>query len=463
MKSRKLIQRIVTLSLAVLLCISLVGGITPAARAEGESTGPYETVFVHGLLGWGYEDLVDSIIPYWGMTSGNMMDYLTRQGYAVKAASVGPISSAWDRCCELFAQLTGTKVDYGQAHAEKCTAQYSERGYDLTHGRYGRDYTGKALIDGWGPIYGDDGEFLGWNENKVNLVGHSFGGPTILRFLQLLAEGDAAEIAWGKQQAAEQGGDWHDYVSPLFWGDYEGEQLVNSITTLAGVLNGTTFISTCDDETAFLEDMILAMANLLGVTDIGAIYDFQLEQFGLTRIPCSDSRVIVSRLKQSGFLAGDDQAWYDLSIAGCNELKQGWTTYDSVYYFSYAGDKTYSSISGNRLPDLDMFALFMPFSIKIGRYVNRYEFVSNVDGTRYGSIDKSWLANDGMVNTISARYPLGAAHKDFDANNVESGIWQVYPDQDMDHLAFSGGMLNSRPLKTRNFYLQLMGNLAATY
>lgn len=48
--------------------------------------------------------------------------------------------------------------------------------------------------------------------------------------------------------------------------------MVNSITTLAGVLNGTTFVSTCDDETAFLEDMILAMANRLPDLDMFAMF-----------------------------------------------------------------------------------------------------------------------------------------------------------------------------------------------
>jgi len=32
------------------------------------------------------------------------------------AASVAPNGSAWDRACELYAQLSGTRVDYGKAH-----------------------------------------------------------------------------------------------------------------------------------------------------------------------------------------------------------------------------------------------------------------------------------------------------------------------------------------------------------
>ena len=454
------LKKSLAMLLAVLMLIPLMCGIPVSAEEEHSGTD-YATVFIHGLLGWGDEDLINSVVPYWGMTAGDMMSYLEGNGYKAAVASIGPISSAWDRCCELFAQLSGTRVDYGQAHSEKCSDQYEQLGYELEHQRYGRDYTGRPLIENWGPIY-ENGKLTGWYDNKVNLVGHSFGGPTSLEFLQLLAEGDEAERQWGKEQAKLHGGDWHDYVSPLFWGDYDGEYLVNSVTTLAGVLNGTTFISACDDETAFLTDMCVLLGNALGMTDIGALYDFQLEQFGLTKTPGSDMKAEFSKLKRSGFIDGDDQAWYDLSIAGCNELKQGWATYDNVYYFSYAGDKTYKDLFGNNVPKLDMWLPFQPFSSKIGSYVNRYEFVMNINGTRYGYIDDTWKPNDGMVNSIAARFPLGAAHKDYDENNIEAGIWNVYPDQDIDHLSFSGGLLNSKPLTVRKFYTNMMQDIAAT-
>lgn len=458
----RMLKKSLALILAVLMLVPLMFTVPASAQEENTAVGTdYATVFIHGLLGWGDEDLINSVVPYWGMTAGDMISYLEDNGYTAVVASVGPVSSAWDRCCELFAQLSGTKVDYGQAHSQKFCDQYAELGYDLEHQRYGRDYTGRPIIENWGPIY-EDGKVTGWYDNKVNLIGHSFGGPTSLEFLQLLAEGDEAERQWGMEQAELYGGDWHDYVSPLFWGDYDGEYLVNSITTLAGVLNGTTFISACDDETAFLTDMCMLLGNALGMTDIGALYDFQLEQFGITKTPGSDIQAEFSKLKRSGFVDGDDQAWYDLSIAGCNELKQGWTTYDNVYYISYSGDKTYEDLLGNHLPDIDMWIPFQMFSTKIGSYVNRYEFVLNVDGTRYGYIDDSWKPNDGMVNTIAARYPLGAAHKDYDADNIEAGIWNVYPDQDLDHLSFSGGLLNSKPLTVRKFYLNMMQDIAAT-
>ena len=96
----------------------------------------YKYVFVHGLSGWGSYDAVYKVMPYWGMFGGDLMKYLGDKGFDCYAASVAPTGSAWDRACELYAQLTGTVVDYGKAHSEK-----------YNHERFGTDYTGKALID----------------------------------------------------------------------------------------------------------------------------------------------------------------------------------------------------------------------------------------------------------------------------------------------------------------------------
>lgn len=175
MKGKKLLAML----LAVMMLVPLFAGVG-AASAEEVSGADYPTVFVHGLLGWGDEDSINKLVPYWGMTAGDMHAYMNGLGYNTYVASVGPVSSAWDRCCELYAQLAGTKVDYGQAHSDKCSAQFDDLGYELHHERYGRDYTGNALIDeNWGPIY-ENGKVVGWYDTKVNLVGHSSAAPPSL-------------------------------------------------------------------------------------------------------------------------------------------------------------------------------------------------------------------------------------------------------------------------------------------
>ena len=123
--------------LCLLLALVMAGSLLllPAAAANTQSGATrYPTVYVHGLMGWGEHDQIYSAVPYWGLST-DLMPYMTSKGYESYAASVGPLSSAWDRACELYAQLTGTTVDYGAAHA----AEYG-------HARYGATYD-KPLFD----------------------------------------------------------------------------------------------------------------------------------------------------------------------------------------------------------------------------------------------------------------------------------------------------------------------------
>ena len=164
-KTRRFLCLLLTLVLALSLCV------IPAAAADDQTRSDDPVVFVHGLFGWGQRDKIFRIMPYWGMTTGSLTSYLNSLGYETYSATVGPISSAWDRACELYAQLTGTTVDYGAAHAAA---------HD--HARYGITYD-QPLFSGWG------------TKRAVNLVGHSFGGATTRQFLELMANGSAEEVA----------------------------------------------------------------------------------------------------------------------------------------------------------------------------------------------------------------------------------------------------------------------------
>lgn len=165
----------------------------------------YPYVYLHGLFGWGGYDLRNRFLPYWGLLGGDMIKNLNKRGYTCRSASVDPEGSAWDRACELYAQLSGTRVDYGKAHSEK-----------YGHARYGRDYAKDRLIDAWSA------------EDKVNLLGHSFGGTTIRMLSELMANGSAAE-----RRATDKA-----ELSALFTGGKA--DWIYSITTLASPTNGTT-------------------------------------------------------------------------------------------------------------------------------------------------------------------------------------------------------------------------------
>ena len=165
----------------------------------------YPYVYVHGLFGWGSYDLRNRFLPYWGLLGGDMIKNLNKQGFTCRSASVDPVGSTWDRACELYAQLMGTRVDYGKAHSEK-----------YGHARYGKDYSKNRLIAAWSA------------QDKVNLLGHSFGGTTIRMLAHLMAEGSAEERS--ATDKAE--------LSALFAGGKA--DWIYSITTLASPTNGTT-------------------------------------------------------------------------------------------------------------------------------------------------------------------------------------------------------------------------------
>ena len=427
--------------LCLLLALVMAGSLLllPAAAANTQSGATrYPTVYVHGLMGWGEHDQIYSAVPYWGLST-DLMPYMTSKGYESYAASVGPLSSAWDRACELYAQLTGTTVDYGAAHA----AEYG-------HARYGVTYD-KPLFEGWSA------------DKKINLVGHSFGSATIRLFLDILADGSAEEQAAAKADGTE--------VSPFFQGGKA--DWVYSLTTLAAPHNGTTFLECCGDMTQFAAEISTTMAKLLGISDFKGVYDFQLEQFGFYRKDGETVLEALDRVLHSDFLSHNDNVFRDLTIDRALELNDDIEIQPNVYYFSYAGDKTrQSAVTGERTSAVDMTPLFVPFANQMCGYY---------DQTTAGGfqIDKSWAPNDGLVNTVSALYPTDSAgqcltksgktgyiQQDGYSNvSYHPGVWNVMPVRHYDHGNFIAGMpvadLSSQSTVTlRQFYLSLMDNLS---
>lgn len=43
------------------------------------------------MMGWGEVQGIDSFMPYWGTTSGDVLAYLERRGYETCSASVGGV------------------------------------------------------------------------------------------------------------------------------------------------------------------------------------------------------------------------------------------------------------------------------------------------------------------------------------------------------------------------------------
>ena len=283
---RNIICKIVSLFMFLSVLVGGTGDFIKEQTEEKQTDYPF--VFVHGLSGWGSYDELYAYLPYWGMAGGDLMVYLGEQGFDCYAASVAPTYSAWDRACELYAQLTGTVVDYGEAHSARCN-----------HARYGEDFTGRALIEAFD------------EEHKINLICHSFGGTTARLFASILQTGSAEE------QATTTDGTLSDFFKG------ENGQCIYSIVTLATPHNGTSVLLAGDGENP-----------LLTPEEIGALIGM-----GNTGETETDTRI------------AEDYALYDMMIDNALSLNEQIITLNDIYYFSVPCDSTLANEDGTYAPD----------------------------------------------------------------------------------------------------------------
>ncbi len=413
--TKKVIAFVVAACLIIAAIIPIPTGLYKKAfDAITEDPVEYPYILVHGLGGWGAEAQINEVSPYWGSTTGSLTQYLAGEGYTAYEASVGPFSSTWDRACELYAQLSGTTVDYGEAHSKA-------HGHD----RYGREYT-TQLAPGWGT------KTKGGQLIKANLVGHSFGGATVRMLASLLEYGNEAEVETSGENVSElfKGGK----------GDY-----INSVTTLCAPHNGSTLFYVIDQYR--IVDLAMDIVNLGGKltenNSIGDFYDFRLEHFGVDSAD-ADTQTIINTV----FSQGTDNAAYDLSPDGAAEVNKQIKLVPKIRYFSYTYSTTHeSALTGYHVPDIgSTLAILIPTATLMGRY--------SVNKVTDFPIDESWLENDGLVNVVSAQYPTGDEWQDFDAENIARGKWNVMPVKRGHHGTVIG--LSADTQETHDFYIELI-------
>lgn len=376
-------------------------------------------IFVHGMFGWGYGEGINSLVPYWGATSGDLMEYLTEKGYECYAASVGPMSSAWDQACELYAQITGKAIDYGVVHSEK-----------NSHERYGREYK-KSIIKN----FDEDKENI-----RLHLIGHSYGGMCIKTFTHLMTNGAPEEV------------DACENASELFKGGKE--KYIKSCTTLCTPHNGSTAYTYVIRKhlKPLFKAGVTAWAGVFGRSALnGRLVDFHLEHFGITEIPGEKNASNISKNFKK-FYDTNDSIDYAIGPRGAKELNDMIKISNNVYYFSYAFDSTEKVKGKYKTKNSDFFFMAMTGNamIRLGEFT---------DGDSEKTFDESWLPNDGLVNVTSALYPEGNPHKWYEGEKAEKGIWNVMPVQKGDHGTAIG--LFADKLQTRKFYNDIMKTLSS--
>ena len=420
------IKKIISFVMALVMLFSacVVGASAQNNISKPKNDAPF--IFVHGLNGWGGAEGIDGIIPYWGATTGDLMQYLRYEGYECYSASVGPVNSAWDRACELYAQIIGARVDYGEAHSK-----------EFNHERYGRTYY-DALVPNWGEL-DETGKI-----KQIHLVGHSFGGTTVRLLIQLLTEGSAEEMAVTPS----------DSISGLFTGGKS--EWVKSATAICTPHNSATVYYPLD-ALGLIDVIALASYLYIGILGRsplnGELVDFHMEQYGLSEIPGGNESIGLFKAIKNVLANEEDTSSYDLTPEGTLKINESIDISEDIYYFSYPFSTTKPvDALGIEVPK----AKTNPVILLTAMIMGVMKFKDPDTGFVY---DESWLANDALVNTESAKYPFDEPYTDYDENSVTKGVWNVMPVSDGDHGTAIGLFADKE--KTQVFYLEMCEMLNA--
>ena len=382
------------------------GGPAPHVRDDGKCPN----VFVGGLLAYGEQASAWYLVPTFGIYA-DVLRMLEAEGYECYVTSPGTFNSNWDRACNVYAELTGSVVDYGEAHSKA-----------HRHARYGWDFGGRPLLEDWGP------------DRPINLFGHSLGGQTIYLLAGLMAEGSAEE------QAATPEGE----LSPLFEGGHSN--LIHSVTALGGILNGTIA------EPTFIGDWFYWVQ--LPFFCIGSNQVFQYTGLG----------------DAANYIRTNDHSLYDLTPAGAAEMNHKIRTQEDIYYFAYTLCDTTPDAKGTLRMDKSKIPDFPPGPVLylLGEWMGRGDVRHYGETIDYPggpvTIDETWWPNDGAANVAASKYPFGSPHKEFDAGKIERGTWQAMPTmQGYNHGFFGGFDFGHSVAELRDFYLAHLRILDKTY
>ncbi len=349
------------------------------------SNSPF--ILVHGIFGWGESEGANKVFPYWGTTTGNALNYLRNQGHEVYAPSVAPISGAWYTACELYAQLTGTTVDYGEYHASRCGQR-----------RFGRTFE-KPLFEGWG------------KNKKIHILGHSYGATTVRLFSHILTHGAPEEVAYSGK----------DNVSPFFLGGKEDH--LASVTSLCGSLNPTKTFDVAKKYKlmSLIKNSLLGGAAISSRTPLaGKVVDFRLERIGMNNTPGKQDQLPLRKvfeIEKKDF----DAVYKNLSAEGLQKLNDYIEISPNIPFISYP----FNFVNQKKSSKLITFNTSFPVLYAVTSLIF---FDAHITGRGTDKI------HDGLLEIESAEHPDDEPFTRFNPEKgLQKGLWNVMPLTFADH------------------------------
>ncbi|KAI0692668.1 hypothetical protein BC835DRAFT_44185 [Cytidiella melzeri] len=360
-------------------------------------------------------------------------------------ASVGPVSSLHDRACELYYVLMGGKVDYGEDHARR-----------NGHKRFGRTH--------------ENGLYPRWSRHHpLHFLGHSMGGPTIIKMQWLLATG--------------------------FFGEASHPDMLLSVTTVSAPFRGSQIVYSLGEEVdnapavrpysagAFVAKGVHVLSYL---SPLLPFLDLHVESRSLAYNVTSFS-AFLKQLGRSEWAESSDSAPFDVTFQasdGREANKEGLPN-DGTFYMSYAASMTVAESDGAHFRPSLGHAVFMPVLSLLSLFIGWFDLSSIhpspsiVDeatkpqqaATSHNSA--VLRSNDGVVPLFSQWHPFSCnstccKHRtwieDDDASDAKQqenlpsltpGLWNVYHVRDANHVSIAPFWFGTR---RQRLFWERMGN-----
>jgi len=375
--------------------------------------------------------------PYWG--SANQFNTTTSPIITVTPSGV---ASLHDRCCDIFAQLTGTRVNYGKKHSQF-----------HGHSQYGQTYK-TPLLKNWNAA------------NPIHLVGHSFGGTTARWFHHMLSSGQFGVnytsdcvLSISTINAPNNGA-----LSVYCFGGKCNSN--NPSCSCSSPSTSTSSSSSSRNRTehvltwsiGWLLGMYVHLHNFFSFFYLNSIYNFGMSQWSSSLYDTLYSIFIYSSMFE-----GQDCANYDMTVHRAIEMNLQIPTNPNTFYFSIVGNtkstmkhskknknKKYSEIATTK--DTGAAAATTCTSIKdfllycFGRcfmfiiYLSTWYHYNRITDNMNEKKAQEWMASgsDGLVTVKSQSYPLIDANmqepshcnlatfKNNKNQNIKPGTWYVH-------------------------------------
>ncbi|KAF8898972.1 hypothetical protein BD779DRAFT_50376 [Infundibulicybe gibba] len=343
-------------------------------------------------------------------------------------AQVGPVSSLHDRACELYFALRGGTVDYGAGHSEV-----------YGHARYGRTHS--------------QGLYPQWSRHKpLHFLGHSIGGPTIVKLQDLMKTG---------------------YFGPDAHAD-----MVLSINTISAPFRGTQLVYSLGERVdaapavrpLSIGSVIAKSVHLISFLSplLPAALDLHAESRALSFRDISVP-VFLKQLWRSDWAEGKDSTPYDVTFLSADEreLNGEGRTNPNTFYRSHVASldnrggwrhlflrpfilspwRISSWIIGtfdfqklNPAPSFLLQRQMQPKSGEIG-----FLAPAESGAPEIPQLGEEYRANDGVVPVFSQWHPLSCVvtscrHHEHPSNSVSRdrllpGIWNVHEIENASHIS----------------------------